>query len=124
MPAPSDELVTAIHRETEGILFVGELVRLLASEGRLEEAVSDAGTLTVPQGVREVIEHRLGRLSDDCKRLLSVASVLGREFQVVTLSWISDRPKGRFSTCSTRPWSLESSATFRWVEAAFASPTR
>jgi DNA-binding SARP family transcriptional activator len=92
--APSDELVTAIHRETEGNpLFVGELVRLLASEGRLEEAISNAGTLTVPQGVREVIEHRLGRLSDYCRRLLSVASVLGREFELETLSWISERPK-------------------------------
>ena len=90
--APSDELVTAIHRETEGDLFVGELVRLLASEGRLGSSLRRRHP-TVPQGVREVIEHRLGRLSDDCKRLLSVASVLGREFQVVTLSWISDRPK-------------------------------
>jgi DNA-binding SARP family transcriptional activator len=94
--SPTVELVTAIHRETEGNpLFVGELVRLLASEGRLEKAISGAGTLTVPQGVREVIEHRLGRLSDDCKRLLSVASVLGREFHLETLAWISERPNAR-----------------------------
>jgi DNA-binding SARP family transcriptional activator/tetratricopeptide (TPR) repeat protein len=91
--APSDELANAIHRETEGNpLFVGELVRLLASEGRLEDAVTRTGTLSIPQGVREVIERRLGRLSDDCKQLLSVASVLGREFRVDTLARISDRP--------------------------------
>ena len=87
--APSAELATAIHRETEGNpLFVGELVRLLASEGRLEDALKTAGALSIPQGVREVIEHRLGRLSQDCKRLLSIASVLGREFQIETLARI------------------------------------
>ena len=91
---PSDELATAIQRETEGNpLFVGELVRLLASEGRLEEAVASAGALSIPQGVREVIEYRLGRLSDGCKRLLSIASVLGREFQLETLARISEEPK-------------------------------
>jgi DNA-binding SARP family transcriptional activator len=91
--APRDELANAIHRETEGNpLFVGELVRLLASEGRLQEAVTRSAALSIPQGVREVIEHRLGRLSDDCKRLLSVASVLGREFQLETLARIAERP--------------------------------
>ena len=91
--APSDELVTAIQRETEGNpLFVGELVRLLASEGRLTDAVTKTGALGIPQGVREVIEHRLGRLSENCKRVLSVASVLGREFRPETLARIADLP--------------------------------
>jgi tetratricopeptide (TPR) repeat protein len=40
-----------------------------------------------------VIQHRLGKLSEDCTRLLSVASVLGREFQLETLARVSDRPK-------------------------------
>jgi tetratricopeptide (TPR) repeat protein len=89
---PSDELAAAIHRETEGNpLFVGELVRLLASEGRLEEATSATGALSIPQGVREVIDHRLRHLSDDCKGLLSVASVLGREFTLDALQRLSDR---------------------------------
>jgi DNA-binding SARP family transcriptional activator len=90
---PSDELATAIHRETEGNpLFVGELVRLLASEGRLEEAASAGGALSIPLGVREVIDHRLRRLSNDCKGVLSVASVLGREFRLDALGRVSDRP--------------------------------
>jgi DNA-binding SARP family transcriptional activator len=41
---PSNELAAAIHRETEGNpLFVGELVRLLAAEGRLEDIASATG---------------------------------------------------------------------------------
>jgi predicted ATPase len=37
--SPSEEVAVAMHRETEGNpLFVSELVRLLAAEGRLEDA--------------------------------------------------------------------------------------
>src|SRR5439155_1347417 len=51
---PPTKLVGAIHRETEGNpLFVGEVVRLLASEGRLSDAA--AFKLAIPQGVRAVI---------------------------------------------------------------------
>jgi DNA-binding SARP family transcriptional activator len=90
---PSNELAAAIHGETEGNpLFVGELVRLLAAEGRLEDAASATGALSIPQGVREVIGHRLRHLSGDCKRVLSVASVLGREFRLDALALVSERP--------------------------------
>jgi DNA-binding SARP family transcriptional activator len=89
---PTKELATALYRETEGNpLFVGELVRLLASEGRLEEAAGGNGALSIPQGVREVINHRLRHLSDDCKRLLSIASVLGREFRLDALERLSEQ---------------------------------
>ena len=89
---PSNELAAAIHRETEGNpLFVGELVRLLAAEGRLEDIASATGALRIPQGVREVIGQRLRHLSEDCKRVLSVASVLGREFRLDELGRVSER---------------------------------
>ncbi|MGH2694369.1 MAG: ATP-binding protein [Actinomycetota bacterium] len=89
---PSDELVSAIHRETEGNpLFVGELGRLLASEGRVTDEV-DPGRWGIPPGVREVIGRRLERLSGDCRRLLTLASVLGREFSLEALTRVADRP--------------------------------
>jgi DNA-binding SARP family transcriptional activator len=91
---PSEELATALYRETEGNpLFLGELVRLLASEGRLEAAASATGALSIPQGVREVIDQRLRHLSDNCKRLLSIASVLGRDFRLDALERVSERPR-------------------------------
>jgi DNA-binding SARP family transcriptional activator len=93
---PTEQLAAAIHRETEGNpLFVGELVRLLASEGRLEEAADQTSALSIPQGIREVIDHRLRRLSDECKRLLSIASVLGREFRLDAVERLSEDPRER-----------------------------
>ena len=68
----SEELVASIHERTDGHpFFVAELVRLLASDGRPD---------AIPQGVRAVVAQRLGLLSDDCRRVLAVASVVGREF--------------------------------------------
>jgi DNA-binding SARP family transcriptional activator len=87
------ELTAAIHAETQGnALFVGEVVRLLAAEGHL--AAVDAGalwSLGIPQGVREVIVRRLRRLSDECVRVLTLASVLGRELELGALEQLSER---------------------------------
>jgi DNA-binding SARP family transcriptional activator len=89
--APGDDLAAAIHAETEGNpLFAGELVRLLVAEGRLEEAIRTPWRASIPRGVREVIGNRLLQLSDECKRLLSVASVLGREFRLDALAALGD----------------------------------
>jgi tetratricopeptide (TPR) repeat protein len=85
--SPSPAVVAAVHRQTDGNpLFLGELVRLLASEGRLE-ATADASPwrLSIPPGVREAITRRLQRLSDRCAGTLTLASVLGREFDLEAL---------------------------------------
>jgi len=89
---PPKPLVAAIHRETEGNpLFVGEVVRLLASEGRLADAAeSGSWKLTIPHGVRAVIGRRLRHLSTACKDVLTLASVLGREFRLDLLERVSD----------------------------------
>ncbi|MBD0348429.1 MAG: AAA family ATPase [Thermoleophilia bacterium] len=90
--APPEELVATIHSETEGNpLFVGEVVRLLVAEGRLSDVdVSELWTLGIPQGVREVIGRRLRRLSDECTNVLTLASVLGREFRLDALERLSE----------------------------------
>jgi predicted ATPase/DNA-binding SARP family transcriptional activator len=86
---PSDELVAAIYDETDGNpLFVGEIVRLLAAEGWLEAA---GGRFAVPQSVREVIERRVRRLGEEPANLLTLASVLGREFEPDVLAHFSER---------------------------------
>ena len=90
--APPAELVTTIYTETEGNpLFVGEVVRLLAPEGQLSDVdVPFLWTLGIPQGVREVIGRRLRRLSEDCKDVLVLASVLGRDFALDALERLSE----------------------------------
>ena len=79
------DLALAVHTETEGNpLFVGEIVRLLAAEGRLV----GGSQLSIPQSVRDVIVRRLRHLSEECNRVLVLASVLGREFAVDVLAHI------------------------------------
>lgn len=92
--APSRRAVAAIHRGTAGNpLFVGELVRLLVTENRLEEAAGDPGArLGIPRGVHEVIQRRLETTSDDCRRILGVAAVLGRDFDLDALAEVTQRP--------------------------------
>jgi len=88
-----DALVSAVYRETEGNpLFMMELIRLLAAEGHLGLAEETAPfRITIPPRVREVIGHRLGRLSERCISVLTLASVLGREFGLNVL----ERKSGR-----------------------------
>jgi DNA-binding SARP family transcriptional activator len=82
------EVVAAIHEETEGNpLFVGEVVRLLATEGNIADA--EASGMAIPQSVRDVIVRRLRHLSEECNRVLVLASVLGREFALEALARIA-----------------------------------
>ena len=77
-------MAETIHGETEGNpLFVSELVRLLGADGRLAEQKAGLG---IPSGIRSVIGQRVSRLSAGCRDLLAPASVLGREFELETLS--------------------------------------
>ncbi len=88
--APAAELGAAVHTETEGNpLFVGEIMRLLGKEGQLSTA-----SLAIPHSVRETIGRRLRHLSDECNRLLTLASVLGREFDLRVLARVSGLERG------------------------------
>jgi tetratricopeptide (TPR) repeat protein len=82
-----DELVRAVFEMTEGNpFFIDETVRLLDAEGRLDVATPETRwSMSLPQGVREVIGRRLDRLSGECNRVLTVAAVLGREFSLGVL---------------------------------------
>ena len=96
---PPQGLVTAVHTQTEGNpLFVTEVVRLLVQDQALTPAFGlpspsgggvggegDSWTVRIPEGVREVIGRRLNRLSQRCNETLTVASVIGREFELQQL---------------------------------------
>jgi class 3 adenylate cyclase/tetratricopeptide (TPR) repeat protein len=90
---PAAELVSAVHGRTEGNpYFVGELVRLLAAEHRLEAGgLPDAG---VPEGIRHVIGRRLNRLSDAANSSLAAASVQGRDFDLEVVARATGLPPG------------------------------
>jgi predicted ATPase/DNA-binding SARP family transcriptional activator len=80
----SPALVEMLFAETEGNpLFVAETVRLLAVEGATASAV-------IPQSIRDVIARRLAHLSEECVRVLVLASVLGREFALAALARMAE----------------------------------
>jgi len=93
---PPSGLTEAVHTQTEGNpLFVTEVVRLLVQEGELTADPStgsgraeerDSWTVRIPEGVREVIGRRLNRLSQRCNETLTIASVIGREFELRQLA--------------------------------------
>ena len=88
---PPPGLAQAVHAQTDGNpFFVGEVVRLLASEGRLSDPDSWQGQ--IPQGVREVVGRRLDRLSEQTNDGLKVAAVIGREFDVPVLVKVKGVP--------------------------------
>jgi DNA-binding SARP family transcriptional activator/tetratricopeptide (TPR) repeat protein len=92
--APLPRLAGEIHRATGGNpLFVSELVRLLAAEGRLHELDVDE-VLGIPHGVHDAIARRAHRLSASCRRTLAVAAAIGREFEVPVLQAVCDAESG------------------------------
>ncbi len=90
--SPPDSLVAAVYRETEGNpFFVNEIVRLLVADGRMEKAADvKEWSVTIPQSVREVVGRRLDHLSDECNRVLTIGSVIGREFGLKLLEKVSE----------------------------------
>jgi tetratricopeptide (TPR) repeat protein len=91
-------LAEAVHRQTEGNpLFVQEVVRYLAEqglisreEGRWQTSRETPVEMAIPEGLRDVIGKRLSMLSPDCNRLLSVASVIGRDFALDVLRGVAN----------------------------------
>jgi tetratricopeptide (TPR) repeat protein len=86
---PPPGLAEAVYTQTEGNpLFVTEVVRLLVQEGELNQETGprNSWTVRIPEGVREVIGRRLNRLSQRCNESLTIASVIGREFELTQLA--------------------------------------
>lgn len=85
---PSPSLTALVGRETLGNpLYAGELVRLLAAEGRLTQPVTTLPhRLPLPETVTHTIGRRLDRLSPACVELLTLAAVAGRDVTLPELA--------------------------------------
>ncbi len=89
-------LSDAVYAETEGNpFFVGEVLRHLVETGGVKRegdrwVVADPDHVAVPEGVRDVVGRRLNRLSDAANDVLSVASVVGRDFDMEVLVGLVD----------------------------------
>ena len=91
-------LAKALHQETGGNpFFFEEVMRHLVETGTIyrREGRWTLGDISVeevgiPEGVRDAIGRRLSRLSEECNRVLTQASVLGREFEFSVLGRMAD----------------------------------
>lgn len=89
--APPAGLAPLLFAQTDGNpLFIGEIVRLLAQQGRLDRLPDSVSwRLTLPAGIEAVVLTRLSYLSQSGRSLLTVACVLGREFDLAVLERVS-----------------------------------
>ena len=95
------QLAHAVYRETDGNpFFVGEVLRHLSETGAIYQdstgrwtAAEDFNLLNLPDSVREVIRARVVRLGSDAERVLSLAAVIGRDFDFELLMRASELPE-------------------------------
>ena len=97
--AEQDSLLDLIYPLTEGNpFFVEEVLTSLVSHGELVSDVSGwhyrqhpdrrSERLPVPRSVQEAVQQRTVYLSNEAKRLLSLAAVAGRRFDFVVLQQV------------------------------------
>ena len=87
---PTEPMLAALYSATEGNpFFLEEAMRVATSVGDLHRPDHSLG-FRVPEGAREVVERRLAPLPEEVVKVLAIASVIGREFDVAILSEVCD----------------------------------
>jgi hypothetical protein len=87
-------LAVTLHDATEGNpFFVAEVLRNLAESGQ------SPGAVPVPDGVRDVVVARIARLDPSTRRLLGVAAVLGRHFELGPVALVADGGEEGTAAC-------------------------
>jgi predicted ATPase len=112
-------LVRAVRAQTEGNpLFMTQVVQLMAQEGDIKSEVATGRQrwdIRIPAGVYDAIGRRLDKLSEGCNRVLTVASVIGREFELRLVERLDS------NTSSNSGQSLASEELLEAVEEALAA---
>ena len=96
------ELARRLRDETEGNPFficqmlgrLGDNGEMLDAEGQ-QVAGGELGRLGVPSGVRGLVAQRVARLADPAERVLTAASVVGREFTFDVVGAVTDADEER-----------------------------
>lgn len=91
-PIPAS-LVRSIHERSDGSpLFVGEMARMLAEPDSQRGAYQPNYLVHVPASLRDVINVRLDALPAETLKILGIAAVLGRDFDVSVLAELAELP--------------------------------
>jgi DNA-binding CsgD family transcriptional regulator len=92
---PASELAAVLYERTHGMpFFVEELTTTLLAEQRLRAGpkgleLAEPDQVPVPASVRETIQLRVERLSEDARALLEVAAVAGQAISMDLLSEVA-----------------------------------
>jgi tetratricopeptide (TPR) repeat protein len=88
---PQPMLVARLHQLTDGNpFFLDEVLRVLRADGRLGGGGALDAPVPLPDSVRDTVRLRLDPLAVEDRELLSVAAVVGREFDVGVLHRAAD----------------------------------
>jgi predicted ATPase len=132
IPEEGVGLAHALRRETGGNpFFLVEVIRHLADTGAFAQGddgrwvlSTDLDALSLPTSVREVVAHRVARLGEDTEQALSLASVIGRDFDLDVLSGLLDTDEDRLLDLLEGAMGRDSSASPTTRRGATASSTR
>jgi class 3 adenylate cyclase/tetratricopeptide (TPR) repeat protein len=91
-------LAHVLRRETDGNpFFTGELIRHLGESGAIVQGddgrwsvVGEFDELGLPSSVRDVVGRRVERLGHETRRVLRLAAVVGRDFDLTLVAAIAD----------------------------------
>jgi tetratricopeptide (TPR) repeat protein len=88
--SPTPQFAAAVRERSDGNPFyVTELINLLLADNGLRLTAEAVRHARVPRGVRQTIRLRTDQLSVECRRLLRIAAVVGREFDIKLLEKVS-----------------------------------
>ena len=96
-------LAGGLATETGGNpFFVGEILRNLIESGAItfdetarRWSVDQVAMSSLPESVREVVEHRIDRLGEHGREALTIAAVIGRSFDVELLAQLVEMSEAR-----------------------------
>ena len=96
-------LAGGLSTETGGNpFFVGEILRNLIESGAItfdetarRWSVDEVAMSSLPESVREVVEHRIDRLGEHGREALTIAAVIGRSFDVELLAQLVEMSEAR-----------------------------
>src|SRR5262249_3729416 len=102
------ELARVIYRRTEGNpLFMVSVVEDLVARGLISvrderwelRAVPEEIEVNVPESLRQMIEHRIGQLAENERRVLAAGSAAGMEFSAASVAAALQRAPAEVEEC-------------------------
>ena len=91
--AADDALIASLHRASGGNpFFLDEIVRVMVVEGKFRRGARRGASFTIPDSVRSAVRRNLAAIPDDAQHALAAASVIGQEFDFVTLAEVLGVP--------------------------------